>query len=118
MFADRDRVGTLRAMRRLALILPLVLALAACGGSAADGARTAGSTPSVSTVATGLRVPWEIAFLPGGDSLITERPGRVRLLTAQRSLRTVTSIPGVVTGGENGLLGLALDPDFARNRLV
>jgi len=117
MFAVRDRPGTLRAVRRLALILPLVLALAACGGSAADGARTAGSTPSVSTVATGLRVPWEIAFLPGGDALITERPGRVRLLTARRALRPVADIP-VVTGGEDGLLGLALDPAFARNRLV
>ena len=104
-------------MRRLSLIAPLVLALAACGGSTADGARTAGATPSVSTVATGLQVPWEIAFLPGGDALITERPGRVRLLTAQRALRPVAGIP-VVTGGENGLLGLAVDPAFARNRLV
>ena len=104
-------------MRRLSLIVPLVLALAACGGSSANGARTAGATPSVSTVATGLQVPWEIAFLPGGDALITERPGRVRLLTARRALRPVAGIP-VVTGGENGLLGLAVDPAFARNRLV
>jgi glucose/arabinose dehydrogenase len=117
MFADGDSAGRLRAMRRLAPILLLALALAACGGSAADGARTAGSTPAVSTVASGLRVPWEIAFLPGGDALITERPGRVRLLTAQGSLRPVASIP-VVSGGENGLLGLALDPDFASNRFV
>jgi glucose/arabinose dehydrogenase len=117
MFAGRDRPGTLRALRGLSLIVPLVLALAACGGSSADGARTAGATPSVSTVATGLQVPWEIAFLPGGDALITERPGRVRLLTARRALRPVAGIP-VVTGGENGLLGLAVDPAFARNRLV
>jgi len=127
MFADGDLAGRLRTMRRLAPILPLALALAACGGSAADGARTAGSsadgartagsTPAVSEVATGLRVPWDIAFLPGGAALITERPGRVLLLTAQRVVRPVAGIP-VVTGGEDGLLGLALDPAFARTRLV
>jgi glucose/arabinose dehydrogenase len=117
MFADREPAGRLGGMRRLTPILLLTLALAACGGSAADGARTAGATPMVSTVATGLRVPWEIAFLPGGAALITERPGRVRLLTAQRELRPVARIP-VVTGGEDGLLGLAPDPAFARNRLV
>lgn len=118
MFADGAPWGRLRAVRRLCLLLLLALGLAACGGSAADGARTAGATPTVSTVASGLRVPWEIAFLPGGGALVTERPGRVRLLTADRRLRNVASIPGVVTGGENGLLGLALDPAFARNRLV
>src|SRR4051794_12183749 len=92
------------------------LALSACGGSAAGDARSAGP-PTTSTVAQGLHIPWEIAFLPDGGALITERPGEVVKLTADRKLRHVASIK-VVTGGENGLLGLALDPGFARNRFV
>ena len=94
-------------------MLALALPLAACGNG------KAATAPSVSTVATGLRVPWDIAFLPGGGALITERPGRVRLLSAQGALRPapVATIP-VVTGGENGLLGLTLDPDFARDGFV
>jgi glucose/arabinose dehydrogenase len=75
--------------------------------------------PSVATIASGLSVPWEIAFLPDGRALITERPGRVRLLTRDRRLLAapVARIP-VSALGEGGLLGLAIDPDFGRNRLV
>src|SRR4051812_41918165 len=93
--------------------LALALLLTACGSG------QAARTPSVSTVATGLAVPWDIAFLPGGSALITERPGRVRLLGADGRLQPapVAAIP-VVTGGENGLLGLTLDPAFTRNRFV
>jgi glucose/arabinose dehydrogenase len=93
--------------------LVLALLLAACGSG--EAART----PTVSTVASGLQIPWDIAFLPDGGALITERPGRVRLLGGDGRLQPapVASIP-VVTGGENGLLGLTLDPAFARNRFV
>ena len=75
--------------------------------------------PRVTTVATDLEVPWEIAFLPDGRALITERPGRVRLLTDGRELRPepVAEVP-VLAEGEGGLLGLAVDPDFDRNGFV
>ena len=71
------------------------------------------------TVATGLEVPWEIAFMPDGRALVTERPGRIRLLDAHRRLRDepVARID-VSEQGEGGLLGLALDPQFARNGFV
>jgi glucose/arabinose dehydrogenase len=73
----------------------------------------------VRTVATGLEVPWEIAFLPDGRALVTERPGRVRMLDAQRRLvdEPVAQVP-VSALGEGGLMGLALDPGFEANRLV
>jgi glucose/arabinose dehydrogenase len=89
------------------------------GVLAAAGPARAGTDPSVRTVATGLRVPWEIAFLPNRSALITERPGRVRILTATGRLvgRPAATIP-VRTGGEDGLLGLAVDPQFATNRFV
>ena len=75
--------------------------------------------PSVRTVATGLEVPWEIAFLPDGRALVTERPGRVRLLDRDGRLRREpVARVSVSAQGEGGLLGLAIDPDFARNRFV
>jgi glucose/arabinose dehydrogenase len=72
--------------------------------------------PTVRIVATGLEIPWDIAFLPDGGALVTERPGRVRLLDSSGHLQAepVARIP-VSTQGEGGLLGIALDPEFASN---
>jgi glucose/arabinose dehydrogenase len=79
----------------------------------------AAPAPRVDTVATGLEIPWEIAFMPDGRALVTERPGRVRLLGRGGGLRRapVARVP-VSAFGEGGLLGLALDPRFARNHFV
>jgi glucose/arabinose dehydrogenase len=73
----------------------------------------------VRTVATGLEVPWQIAFLPDGRALVTERPGRVRLLDRHGKLRPAPVARVAVSAyGEGGLLGLAVDPRFAANRFV
>ena len=73
----------------------------------------------VETVAKGLEIPWEIAFLPDGRALVTERPGRVRLLARGGRLRHKPVARVAVSAvGEGGLLGLAVDPAFARNRFV
>jgi glucose/arabinose dehydrogenase len=61
----------------------------------------------VEVVAEGLEVPWEIAWLPDGRALITERPGRIRMLDGT----LVAEVP-VSALGEGGLMGLALDPEF------
>ncbi len=60
-------------------------------------------------IAEELRIPWELAFLPDGSLLVTERPGRLLKIAADR---TVFPIPGVQHIGEGGLLGLALHPNF------
>jgi glucose/arabinose dehydrogenase len=94
-----------------------VLLLAGCGGN--DEQRGSGGDLKVETVATGLEVPWEIAFMPDGRALVTERPGRIRLLEADGTLRREPVAEIDVSGqGEGGLLGLALDPQFAANRLL
>lgn len=73
----------------------------------------------VVTVAKGLESPWGLAFLPDGRLLVTERPGRMRIVTAAGALSPpVQGVPKVATGGQLGLFGLALDPQFARNHLV
>jgi glucose/arabinose dehydrogenase len=73
----------------------------------------------VVTVADGLVQPWSIAFLPGSDALITERPGRLRVLRNGKLLpNPVEGVPPVVFAGQGGLLEVAAHPDFATNRLV
>lgn len=84
-----------------------------------DGDRALPAEPRVETVAEGLDVPWEIAFLPDGRALITERPGRVLLLPegARGEPRELAEVDVAATG-EAGLLGVAIDPQFERNGLV
>ena len=67
-------------------------------------------------VATGLEHPWAVAFLPGGDMLVTERPGRLLRLGADGGARPVGGLPPVAAVGQGGLMDLALDPGFADNR--
>ena len=114
-----------------------VLLLGGCGGSddepdpapppperstttaPADRPARAEGGPRVTTVATGLEAPWEIAFLPDGRALVTERPGRIRLLSRDLKLREEPVVEIDVSAvGESGLLGLAVDPRFERNRFV
>jgi len=68
-------------------------------------------------VATGLEVPWGLAFLPNGDVLFTERPGRIRLLHEGELVEEpVATVPVTKTRGEGGLLGITLAPDFEQSR--
>ena len=71
------------------------------------------------TVARGLVNPWALAFLPDGRMLVTERPGRLRIVSKDGTLSApLAGVPEVLARGQGGLLDVALDPDFARNRLV
>ncbi len=71
------------------------------------------------TVADGLEHPWSIAFLPGGDMLITERPGRLRIVRDGKLLADpVPGVPEVFARGQGGLLDVVPHPDFASNRLI
>ncbi|HEX4692866.1 MAG TPA: PQQ-dependent sugar dehydrogenase [Solirubrobacteraceae bacterium] len=87
--------------------------------SLAAQATPARAAPRAEVVATGLEIPWDIAFLPDGRALVTERPGRVRLLDQRGRLRwaPVARVP-VSAYGEGGLLGIATDPAFRSNRFV
>ena len=127
---------------RLGRALPLsALLLVACGSSDQPAATATATTPPASatpnetpestptatptqvparrTVATGLSVPWGIAFLPDGDALVAERDtGRILRIGDGRR-RVAMRVPGVNTGaGEGGLLGLAVSPQYVRDRLV
>jgi glucose/arabinose dehydrogenase len=74
---------------------------------------------TVVTVAEGLVNPWGLAFLPSGKMLVTERPGRLRVVTADGKLSApVSGLPAVDARSQGGLLDVALDPAFAKNGLI
>jgi glucose/arabinose dehydrogenase len=71
------------------------------------------------TVAAGLENPWGVAFLPDGRFLVTERPGRMRLIAPGGKVSApLAGLPPVAAGGQGGLLDVLADSDFARNRTV
>jgi glucose/arabinose dehydrogenase len=81
--------------------------------------RRAGVAFTVVEIADSLQNPWGLAFLPDGRMLVTERPGRMRVVTADgRVSEPVAGLPAVDARGQGGLLDVALDPDFATNGLV
>jgi glucose/arabinose dehydrogenase len=70
-------------------------------------------------VVGGLANPWSLAFLPNGDMLVSERPGRLRLVrNGSLQPEPIAGVPGVAAGGQGGLLEVALHPKFAENRFV
>jgi glucose/arabinose dehydrogenase len=73
----------------------------------------------VVTVADGLIQPWAIAWLPNGDALVTERPGRLRIIRQGQLLpQPVEGVPQVLYVGQGGLLEVRPHPNFASNRLL
>lgn len=74
---------------------------------------------AVETIARGLVHPWALAFLPDGSMLVTERPGRIRIVARDGKLsEPLAGVPRVFAVSQGGLLDIALDRDFARNRTV
>ena len=72
----------------------------------------------VVTVAEGLENPWAIAFVPGGDILITEKAGRLRVYADGELSEPIEGVPRVEFQDQGGLLDVEIDPDFASNGLV
>lgn len=99
---------------------PMALLIASPANAVDEAFETERGTIRVSTVVDGLANPWAIAFLPDDEGmLVTERAGALRLVDAQGNLsEPVEGVPQVDARGQGGLLDVALDPDFADNRLV
>jgi glucose/arabinose dehydrogenase len=102
-----------------AAALALILAQPACASDQPSTADTQHGKVRIVTVAEGLEHPWGVAFLPDGRALVTERPGRLRIVGADGKLGApLEGVPAVSATGQGGLLDVQLDPDFAKNRLV
>ena len=108
-------------MRAISVSLAVVVFAASmsAGMFAQTPSRSALHDYRVVTVVDALIQPWSIAFLPGGDALITERPGRLRILRQGKLLpQPVDGVPAVFHSGQGGLLEVMPHPNFATNRLL
>jgi glucose/arabinose dehydrogenase len=111
---------------RFLLCLALPLALNACARPAPGAATVPPQTQAsqagdlrIETVATGLEHPWAVALLPDGRFLVTERPGRLRRISADGAVSPpLAGVPEVFADGQGGLLDVVLDPNFARNQRI
>jgi glucose/arabinose dehydrogenase len=114
----------LRTLAPLAVLLALGCssrsdagAKAGQASAGASGARAA--APRITVFAKGLSHPWGLAFLPDGKMLVTERPGRLRIVGRDGALsQPIGGVPPVYAHGEGGLFDVALDPHFASNLTV
>ena len=104
-------------MRRALLLATAILTALP---NAALTSTASAQDPATSTIATGLQVPWGIAFLPDRSALVSERTtGRIMRITPSGRKTVAMRVPGVATNaGEGGLLGLAISPNYANDKLV
>jgi glucose/arabinose dehydrogenase len=108
-------------MKRIALPVLLALALPALAQEAprSPTPKEVALPAQATTFAQGLQHPWGLAFLPDGRMLVTERPGRLRLVGRDGQLsEPLTGVPAVLARGQGGLLDVSLGPSFAQDRLV
>ncbi len=95
----------------------LIAALFVATGLACVSAHA--QTVRAETIVTGLENPWGLAFLPGGKFLVTERPGRLRVVDSAGQLSApLGGVPAVAAGRQGGLLDVLVDADFSQNRTV
>ena len=110
----------MKIIGRVVLSAGLMLGLGVSAGWAADRVLNSETGPlRVTEVARGLDTPWALAFLPDGRLLVTERPGRMRLVARDGSLSApIAGVPQVHGRGQGGLLDVALSPDFGTDRTI
>lgn len=114
--ADLRKIATQYALAGMVAALALDLGPAAAIPQTIE---TEAGPVRVETVAEGLKHPWGMVFLPDGRMLVTERPGTLRLVSADGSLSDpLSGVPEVVAQGQGGLLDVALDPTFITNKLI
>jgi glucose/arabinose dehydrogenase len=117
--AEIEMVRNAWSVVTVALALTLVVASSTALRGQEPVHRTAHHDVRLVTVAEGLVHPWSLAFLPGGDLLVSEKPGRLRIVRDGRLLPdAVPGVPEVMAEGQGGLLDVVPHPDFASNRLL
>ena len=84
----------------------------------AGGRRATEARPFKATAVASFNLPWAIAFLPDGRLLITEKPGNLFIVTKDGAKTKVGNVPAVAHSGQNGLLHVAIAPDFASSAFI
>ena len=106
-----------KSIKPLFLILLFFSHLPAAHTDSSDA--TSGTRFTATTIADGLEHPWSMAFLPDGSILVTERPGRLRIIEQGKLLpKAIAGLPAIAAKGQGGLLDVVLHPDYANNRWI
>ena len=106
-------------MRSSAVLYAVGLVALGSAPVAAQTARSSAGELAVETIARGLDHPWAIAFLPDGRLLVTERPGRMRIVARDRKLSpALAGVPKVFASGQGGLHDVALDRGYPQNQTI
>ncbi|WP_083203739.1 PQQ-dependent sugar dehydrogenase [Ensifer adhaerens] len=122
--ADARSSKSTKARSKRIATLTMLGALAAVIAPAGAYSQEAREFPSqhgplrVETLAKGLEHPWSVEALPDGGLIVSERPGRLRIVRAGKVSKPLTGVPKVVAQDQGGLLDIALDPGFADNRTL
>lgn len=116
MHATRTESG--RTGFSITLIACAVLSATSVLAAPVQTIKTQKAAVNVETVATGLEHPWAVDVLPDGTYLVTERPGRMRLVRDGKVSAPISGVPEVYAHGQGGLLDVALDPKFSSNRTL
>ena len=101
-------------------LLPLCTVIAtACSASTPAQDAVSAAKPFTETVMADFESPWAMTFLPDGRLLVTEKAGKLRLVSKDvKQIATLATIPGVDSAGQGGLMDVVLSPGFAKDRLV
>jgi glucose/arabinose dehydrogenase len=112
----QKRICCMHKLSLLGLIVGLSLS---CQSVAAETLKTEKATLDMQTLSSGLNHPWAMQFLPDGSMLVTERAGILRYIskTGEKS-QPIEGLPKLHVQNQGGLLGLVLDPDFAKNNVI
>jgi glucose/arabinose dehydrogenase len=118
MFREEKNPVLIRA-RLAAIVLSLAVALPAAAAQTNAPAAETSHQINVTTVTRGLANPWGLQILPDGRLLVTEKPGRMRIVGPNgQPGAPVTGVPEVASAGQGGLLDIALAPDFASSGTI
>lgn len=115
-----EHASRLASLMMVSASISALLALALPGELAAAEPAEPARSYQVATLTAGLEHPWSLAFLPDGQYLVTERPGRLRLIAADGQLHPepLAGLPAVFASGQAGLFDLLLSTDFASDQLI
>ena len=107
-------------MKKITLITVFIsffiLYIFSYAGAAANQDLSSDKRFSITTIADGLQHPWGLAFLPDGNILVTERPGRLRIIKqGQLQSEAIPGLPTITAKGQGGLLDVTLHPDYSKN---
>ena len=112
-------VGLVTAALAVAILLAVSFLIATSTRGEEPAFGSSAGELEVRTIARGLVNPWALAFLPDGTMLVTERPGRMRIVTAEGQLSPpLKGVPEVWASGQGGLLDVIVDKSFAQNRTI